>query len=199
MRRISRIERRSLLLGWFKWVALVAIPFSVLFFDTRLNIQIRHKDYELGQLNMERRRLDAELDIIHSREAQLSGVEYLSVIADQLALAPPDTQQFQSIAYREAPRRIPVMTASETEIASSRPTEITLNQETPVTLAQQALPSARFIKSGADPIASVIHEGSVSLLPVSLEGPSVTLEQPAPHIVDPDLSMLTVEDMMGKL
>jgi hypothetical protein len=161
MRRLSRIERRSLLSGWIKWALLPMIPFCVFFFDAWLNVQIRNKDYELSQLNEVRRKLDAALDDVHAQEARLSGVEHLTEMAAQLELSPPGPQQFKNVTYCEAPRRIPVMNLAAATDTASHPVIINLvasnlagltRQETPVAVAAAvttAMPQAQVLL-GAD-------------------------------------------------
>lgn len=196
MRRMHRIERREILNGWIKWAILPMIPFSVLFFDAWLNIQIRYKDYELSQLSAERRALDGDLDLIRAQEARQSGVEQLTRMAEQLQLAPPDTQQFRSVAFREVQRRVPVMSRAATEIPATQPAAIQLGEAALVTVAKNTpvAPQA----SGQSNVAP----GEVLLTPVS---PPMFLQHETPiqdvwpQNEDDELSILTIEDMLGKL
>ena len=51
MQRMTIKNQRRILRGWIKWVPVLAIPFSVLFFHAWLNIQILRADYALRKLD----------------------------------------------------------------------------------------------------------------------------------------------------
>jgi len=192
MRRISRIERRSLLTGWIKWALLPAIPFCVFFFDAWLNVQVRSKDYEQSQLYEVRRRLNTELDMVRAKEAGLSGVEHLTEMAAQLELSPPSPQQFRTVSVPETSRRIPVMNlATEPEIPS-QPTLINLEKNAPVALARNTAPAA----VGTSP---AISAAQVEAAPERVHdvAPEEAFAQPAVMFLED--AELGVEDMLGKL
>ncbi len=192
MRRLSRIERRSLLSGWIKWALLPMIPFCVFFFDAWLNVQIRNKDYELSQLNEVRRKLDAALDEAHAQEARLSGVEHLTEMATQLELAPPAPQQFQNVTYCEAPRRIPVMNLASATDTTGHPIVINLKASNSVALAEETVP----VSVGAAVENSIPQPESASLgdsITVPIEVPVQTAAMPQEDIE------FGLEDLLGKL
>lgn len=191
MRRISRIERRSLLTGWIKWALLPAIPFSVFFFDAWLNVQVRYKDYELSQLNAVRRELNVELDSVRSKEARISGVEHLSEKAAELQLASPGPQQFKTVSYQEMFRQIPVMNLAQVEAPSTHPTIINLEEKAQVALAKKITP-----EPAVAPVVAANPPISENVAPVG-----DVVAQPA--VITQNTSYtdteLTVEDMLGRL
>ena len=208
MRRISRIERRSLLTGWIKWALLPAIPFSIFFFDAWLNVQVRYKDYELSQLNAARRELNVELDNVRASEARISGVEHLTEMAERLQLASPGSQQFKTVAYQETVRRIPVMNLAQEVAPSSHPIIINLEEKSPVALAKKVSP-APVVAPVADVVSpeqvvAAPHSEIVSEMLIGNEVAAQTgdiLVQPAAMIQNNNYNdaELTVEDMLGRL
>ncbi len=189
MRRVNRIERREILNGWIKWALLPIIFFSALFFDAWLNIQIRYKDYELSRLSVERRALDAELDMARAREARLSGIEHLTVMAESLRLSPPTTQQFQAVAYREAPQRMPVTPLAAADINMVSPAVIDLAPSSTVAFAKN-IPQER---------SAPLIAGSGVQMHLTPVVPPLVLDVAPPAVEDDELSILTVSDMLGKL
>ena len=189
MRRMNRIERREILNSWIKWALLPIIFFSVLFFDAWLNIQIRYKDYELSRLSAERRALDAELDMTRAWEARLSGIEHLTVMAEALRLSPPTTQQFEAVAYRETPRRMPVTPLAAADINMAPAGVIDLAPPPMVAIAKNVPQESAAPSKAASDV-------EVYLAPVV----SPLLPEGAPAVAeDEELSILTVSDMLGKL
>ncbi|HDP34562.1 MAG TPA: hypothetical protein ENN29_05575 [Candidatus Hydrogenedentes bacterium] len=210
MHRISRIERRSLLTGWIKWALLPMIPFSILFFDAWLNIQVRYKDYELGRLNAVRRELNEELDVVRAKEASLSGVEHLTVMAEQMELASPKPQQFRVIAYRETPRRIPVMNLAQKEMPPLQPVVISLEGSSDASVAASARRMNPGDKSASMQIGAPQHEDAPAPASASLDdtaapvyGNTMARQPLSPmqdiYSEDSELSLLSVEDMLGRL
>lgn len=205
MVRVSRSKRRLLLKGWIKWAALPIIPFCVLFVDTWLNIQVRINDYELSTLSEEQRDLEAALTAEISRLAQLRGINDVIAKATQMGLVAPEINQFQTIAYREIKKTIPMMLMDGFETAQVAPSITTiklaetkeLESSAPevVDTAGEALSLAQAQKT-ADPAAPMANNDAASLseaLSASREQASLT----AP--ADPDLHLLTVEDMLTAL
>ncbi len=183
MRRISRLERRNILNGWIKWSLLPALLFSVLFFDAWLNVRIRHKDYTLSQLNAERRELHQQLHEAGAEAARLNGVEHLAVMAQEFGLASPSTQQFEAVAYREAPRRLRATEPVMAVMAAPAPVAIALNSSAPTPAPPMPLPEV----AAANPVPpeNIARDAASS---------EVGLEQ-----ADPELSILTLDHMLGKL
>ena len=204
MRRISRIERRSLLTGWIKWALLPAIPFSVFFFDAWLNVQVRNKDYELSQLNAVRRELNLELDSVHSKEARISGVEHLSEMAGILQLASPGPQQFKTVSYQESSRQIPVMNLAQGTAPSARPTSIDLVEVQRIALAKKetSAPVVAVVAEAAAPtqVEPLLHEDIVQASGTMVSAEAVLI-QPATMTQNNAYqdSELSVEDMLGRL
>lgn len=210
MLQVSRIERRNLLTGWIKWALLPAIPFSVLFFDAWLNVQIRHKDYELSQLNSARRELNAAMDATRAYEAAILGVDNLSVMAEKMHLASPGSQQFKTVAYREVPRRISVMNLAQNN-ATSALVAIDLVERKVETVSAPLAPKpedAVVADAVWTPAPIEPPQEPVVTTAMHIEAaphPDAAPAQGHPEVVsqlyyeDPELSLLTVEDMLGRL
>ncbi len=212
MRRKTRIERRKLLRGWHKWAVLPVIVFAVLFADAWLNIQVRYKDYELNRLSNKRQRLDGELDKVRAREAQLSGVDHLSAIAERLELAAPRSQQFRSVAYREVPRRTSVMELANTETPSPALVVIDLEESPAIRLAQKREAPRESIVTPRAPVMltpitpprkDTFEEVKTAYYDNPVEArPSASLkpyEEAMDIYEDTENSLLTVEDMLARL
>lgn len=192
MRRLSRIERRSLLSGWIKWALLPMIPFCVFFCDAWLNVQIRNKDYELSQLNDVRRKLEAALDEAHAQEARLSGVEHLTEMALELELSPPAPQQFRTVTYCEAPRRIPVMNLAAATDTASHPIVINLEASNSVALAQETAPvSAMAAAENSITQPEAVSVGDSTAVPIEVSVQTAAMPQE-----DMEFGL---EDLLGKL
>ncbi|NLV46895.1 MAG: hypothetical protein GXY07_20635 [Candidatus Hydrogenedentes bacterium] len=205
MVRVSRSKRRLLLKGWIKWAALPIIPFCVLFVDTWLNIQVRINDYALSTLSEEQRDLEAALTTEISRLAQLRGINDVIAKATQMGLVAPEINQFQTIAYREIKKTIPLMLMDGFETAQVAPAITTIKlAETKefessapevVDTAGEALSLAQAQKT-AVPAVPMANNDAASLseaLSASREQASLTGPE------DPDLHLLTVEDMLTAL
>jgi hypothetical protein len=205
MVRVSRSKRRLLLKGWIKWAALPIIPFCVLFVDTWLNIQVRINDYALSTLSEEQRDLEAALTTEISRLAQLRGINDVIAKATQMGLVAPEINQFQTIAYREIKKTIPLMLMDGFETAQVAPAITTIKlAETKefessapevVDTAGEALSLAQAQKT-AVPAVPMANNDAASLseaLSASREQASLTGPK------DPDLHLLTVEDMLTAL
>lgn len=194
MRRLSRIERRSLLTGWIKWALLPAIPFCVLFFDAWLNVQVRYKDYELSQLNEQRRKLDTELDMVRAQEASLIGVEQLTEKATQLEMASPNPQQFKTVSCPAVTRRIPVMNLASAQETDSYTVVVNLQPTNQIALASKPIISP----APAAPAAPVTSESVAATQDANKpDAPTDMNAQPA---AAPQYDMeLGIEDMLGKL
>lgn len=191
MRRISRMERRKILNGWMGWALLPLIPFLVLFVDAWLNVQIRQKDYELMQLDLQKRSLDGELQRQMSLLTQRKHKEYIEGKAKELGLQSPGIQQFQMVQYRDVPRRAPVM-----RMEDMAPLFVPLDiSEDRVEVAVR--PTAVSGPGGASaPSASV--SGSSEGSPADGQA-SPAAGHAVPIAEDSELSFMTVEDMLSPL
>ena len=208
MNRISRIKRRQLLNGWIKWTILPMILFGVFFFDAWLNIQIRLKDYELAGLNTEARQLESSLATQTSRLAQLRGIENLTMEAQRMRLSAPDIHQFHAIAYREVPKRLSVMRLNTFELAQTAPPMRTLELCPPEIQESRAeelqVADNKPYMAPIDPVFNSDYPVMVTYSePLPLREKTVLSGTPKtadPRLQDdPDLSLLTIEDMLAKL
>jgi len=99
--RASRGRRRRAvpLTGWIKWLPVLALPFSVLFLETWLNVQTRVCDYEIFEINRSTRELQRTLDALKVREAQLAAMDRIGVRAPDLGLVEPNPGQIQTVYF----------------------------------------------------------------------------------------------------
>ncbi len=104
MTRPRDIRRRAVpLTSWLKWLPVLILPFSVLFFETWLNVQTRVNDYELFELNQRMRELQRSLDALKVEEARLAAMDRIGVRAPDLGLVEPNPSQIKTI-YRSEER-----------------------------------------------------------------------------------------------
>lgn len=205
MVRVSRIKRRLLFTGWIKWTVLPVIPFCVLFFDVWLNIQVRVNGYESSTLNKEQRDLEAAMNVEVSRMAQLRGVNDISSKAEQMGLSAPEVNQFYTVAYREIKSVIPLMQTDIFETAQVAPTITTIKLTGTDTAAETVSPP--FDGSGAGlSLALAQNTTETAVLATETGAASANnaqgalLEQASSSTPeDPDLDLLTEEDMLTAL
>lgn len=99
MKRSSMKKQRRMLRGWVKWVPVVAIPFSILFFHTWLNIQILRADYVLRELDSEAREWSERLNNTGMAETIREDPNMLAEQAEQMAFVQPSPGQREMIYY----------------------------------------------------------------------------------------------------
>lgn len=99
MKRSSMKQQRRVLWGWIKWVPVLSIPFSVLFFHTWLNIQILRADYVLRELDGEAREWADRLNSTGMAETIHEDPAMLAEQAEQLAFVQPSPGQREMIYY----------------------------------------------------------------------------------------------------
>lgn len=99
MKRSSVKKQRRVLRGWVKWVPVVAIPFSILFFHTWLNIQILRADYVLRELDSEAREWADRLNHTGMAETIHEDPAMLAEQAEQLAFVQPSPGQREMVYY----------------------------------------------------------------------------------------------------
>lgn len=107
MRGTKARKRKQALNGWVKWLIVLAMPFAVLFTDTRLNLRTWEVDYQIGKLKRERRSLEAKLEDLKSEEAQQWDLDRLNEKAPEMELVEPDPLQFKEIAGAPRPLQLP--------------------------------------------------------------------------------------------
>ena len=100
-KQTARIQRRALW-GWVKWVPVVVIPFSILFFHAWINIQILRADYVLRELNAEARDLSDRLNQTGTAETIHEDPEVLATRAALLDFIQPEPGQREIISYNPA-------------------------------------------------------------------------------------------------
>lgn len=97
MQRYTAKNQRRSLWGWIKWVPVLAIPFSILFFHAWLNIQILRADYVLRELNAEARDLSEQLSDTGIAETIHEDPEVLAARATLLDFKKPEPGQREII------------------------------------------------------------------------------------------------------
>lgn len=102
MKRTTMKKQRRVLRAWVKWVPVVAIPFSILFFHTWLNIQILRADYVLRELDGEAREWADRLNHTGVAETIREDPAMLAEQAEQLAFVQPSPGQREIIYYDPA-------------------------------------------------------------------------------------------------
>lgn len=88
--------------GWTKWLAVIMIPFSVVFFQTWLNTQTIKRDYKMADLNTRIRELQQTLDALRLEIARLQNMDRIEMEAPDMGLVQPNPEQIQVIEI-EAP------------------------------------------------------------------------------------------------
>ena len=94
-------RQRRALRGWIKWVPVMLIPFSILFFHTWLNIQILRADYVLRELDGEARDLAERLNNTGMEETVHEDPNMLSEQAKLMDFVQPSPGQRESIPWRQ--------------------------------------------------------------------------------------------------
>lgn len=100
MNKKTMKRQRRALWGWVKWVPVVSIPFSILFFHTWLNIQILRADYVLRELDSEARELAERLNSTGMEETIHEDPNMLSEQAKLMDFVQPSPGQRESIPWR---------------------------------------------------------------------------------------------------
>lgn len=99
MKRQTQRAKRHALYGWVKWFPVLALIFSILFFDAWLNIQKRKTDYVLGRLNNDLRDLIAETDKVEAQAAVNRNLDDLALVQEELGMQLPEPGQIETIEY----------------------------------------------------------------------------------------------------
>ena len=81
--------------NWKRWVALLAMPFTVLFIDTYLNTEILKKDLRMVTLNADIAQLNEALNSYQVDEAKLATMLTIEQYAATLGLVPPTSDQIR--------------------------------------------------------------------------------------------------------
>ncbi|MBL7648786.1 MAG: hypothetical protein JNK74_21625 [Candidatus Hydrogenedentes bacterium] len=114
MKRSTMKKQRRVLRGWVKWVPVVAIPFSILFFHTWLNIQILRADYVLRELDGEAREWADRLNHTGVAETIHEDPAMLAEQAEQLAFVQPSPGQREIIYFDP---NVPLVAPEDANIA----------------------------------------------------------------------------------
>jgi hypothetical protein len=186
MKRSTMKKQRRVLRGWVKWVPVVAIPFSILFFHTWLNIQILRADYVLRELDSEAREWADRLNHTGVAETIHEDPAMLAEQAEQLAFVQPSPGQREMVYYDPT---VPLVAPEDANFAVAQ--RVDGNQVdigATESLADQANPASAPMVDGtaamSDELAPVVSQEApaVEPLPVTLPAP---VSEPAPLVAPP--------------
>jgi len=83
-----------------KWIPILAMPFSVLFFDTYINVKVRINDYRMFSINKQRRALEQESCTLEAERAWHGSMSLIGERAPNLGLVEPNPSQIQVVHYK---------------------------------------------------------------------------------------------------
>lgn len=95
----GRTRRAIPLAPLIKWAPLLILPFSVLFFETWLNVQMRRNDFELYDISKYTSQLQQEIEDLKVQEAQLGSLDRIGVKAPDLGLIEASPAQIETVYY----------------------------------------------------------------------------------------------------
>ncbi len=104
MTRDYGLRNAAPLTSWLKWLPILAIVFSLLFFDTWLNVQARLNDYEIEKLNDRIMELEKRLCELKVDEVRLVAMNRIEARAPELGLVEPGPSQVR-LVYHVHPGR----------------------------------------------------------------------------------------------
>ena len=184
------------------------IFFGMIYIDAWLNVQKQIHDYHIEQLYDESQGLEDQLIALTSRLAQLNNIGRLTSEAERLGLIDPDMHQYHTVVNREIKKRIPVSQTGKFEMAKTAPktTTLVLSKGTaPQPLEPIPAPDGgnipelvKNVEEETTPVAMM--ETYEMPVPADAGTSLIAPEQAAaPLEEDPDLALLTIEDMMTSL
>jgi len=179
-------KQRRVLRGWVKWVPVVAIPFSILFFHTWLNIQILRADYVLRELDSEAREWADRLNHTGVAETIHEDPAMLAEQAEQLAFVQPSPGQREMVYYDPT---VPLVAPEDANFAvAQRVDGNKVDRGATESLADQAIPVPAPMVDGtaamADEPAPLVSQEAPAVEPVPVALP-VPVSEPAPLDVPP--------------
>lgn len=197
MKRSTMKKQRRVLRGWVKWVPVVAIPFSILFFHTWLNIQILRADYVLRELDSEAREWADRLNHTGVAETIHEDPAMLAEQAEQLAFVQPSPGQREMVYYDPT---VPLVAPEDANFAvAQRVDGNQVDLGTTESLADQAIsvpaPTVDGAAAMSDEPAPVVSQETpaVEPVPVALPAPvSVPAPSEAPPATTPDTVVTNV-------
>ena len=103
MRKARRGPGRTVgLNGVGKWLLVLSLPFSALFFETWINTQTIENDYEMADINRRLRSLGQALDTFTVETARLEALDRIEVAAPDIGLVEPEPGQIEIVYYADA-------------------------------------------------------------------------------------------------
>ena len=194
MKRSTMKKQRRVLRGWVKWVPVVAIPFSILFFHTWLNIQILRADYVLRELDSEAREWADRLNHTGVAETIHEDPAMLAEQAEQLAFVQPSPGQREMVYYDPT---VPLVPPEDANFAvAQRVDGKQVDRGATESIADQAIPVPAPMVDGSavmsDESAPVVSQEApaVEPVPVNLPAPvSVPAPLEVPPVAAPDTTV----------
>ncbi len=175
MQRLSTRSRRQALYGWLKWMPILALLFSVMFFDAWLNIRTRNNDYRFARLSKQIRELCADLGNVRVQRADKESYPELASLAPDMGLVKPEPKQVTAVyhdgAFRERVAQAPIVMARTVvkEMAPASTADHAAVPELPVQLAAQPPASPAPV---SDALSSEANEEAKLMGSISVDSPA---------------------------
>lgn len=83
--------------GWIRWLPILLLPFSAIFFDTWLNTETVKKDYTMAGLSAHLKQQRETLEVLKAKIASRGNMLRIEVEAPDLGLVPPEPNQIRMI------------------------------------------------------------------------------------------------------
>ncbi|MBI5092378.1 MAG: hypothetical protein HZB26_08035 [Candidatus Hydrogenedentes bacterium] len=100
MRIYHSPSRKATLSGWAKWILVIAIPFSILFFETWLRTQSLQYGFVKNDLMKKQAELNERLKELRADEAGLKRMDRIEAKAPDLGLVEPAPAQIKIVRVK---------------------------------------------------------------------------------------------------
>ena len=110
-------RRVSVFWGAVKWLPVIALPFSVFFFETWLQVRTYERGYDASKLRREIKDVNAHVDRLQERIDELTALKRASERAPDLGLAPIQPGQVEVVFAPDAASEPIEMNSPEGPIA----------------------------------------------------------------------------------
>ncbi|MBM3289986.1 MAG: hypothetical protein FJY92_07525 [Candidatus Hydrogenedentes bacterium] len=110
-------RRVSVFWGTVKWLPVVALPFSVFFFETWLQVRIYERGYEASTLRREIRDITAHVDRLQERVDELTALKRAGERAPDLGLSPIRPGQVEVVYAPPSSENAPIREVTPETIA----------------------------------------------------------------------------------
>lgn len=110
-------RRVAVFWGMMKWLPVLAIPFSVFFFETWLQVRIIEHGYSATEIRRKMKDVNAHIGRLQERADELTALKRISERAPDLGLAPIQPGQVEIVYAPPAPDRDAPVTGPATPLA----------------------------------------------------------------------------------